>query len=172
MAPPNTTSTWNRRGLYSWSSFRRFPGSWRKCNTLPGASGIRTRERRSPASGSLRRRWWTGYAWWPSRSSPSSAPSRSSCQLPISLRLCPKTSHKADACPVRGALTFRLGLCHTSLSATTNTHPLKSVAHRTKPFFLASHLTCTCYMELLCLFPLKVFAVHTVCHVGGRGYMW
>lgn len=96
MAPPNTTSTRNRCGLCCWTRFRKFPGSWRKCSTSPDASGIRTRGRPSAASGSLRRRWWIGCAWWPSRSSPSSAPSPSWCRLPISSRPCPRTSHKAD----------------------------------------------------------------------------
>lgn len=95
MGPPSMTSTRNRRGLCCWNNFQKFPESWKKCNTLPGASGIRTKGRRSAASGSLRRLWWIGYAWWPSHSSPSSAPSPSSCQLPTSLRPCPKTSHKA-----------------------------------------------------------------------------
>ncbi|KAG7222941.1 hypothetical protein INR49_015968 [Caranx melampygus] len=94
---PHTTSTiQNRPGLCFLSTSQKFPTSWRKCSTLRGASESRMRERQSAASGSLRRRWWIGYAWWPFRSSPSSAPSLFSCQLPISLRLCPKTSHKAD----------------------------------------------------------------------------
>lgn len=96
MGPPSMTSTRNRHGLCCWNNFQKFPESWKKCSTLPGASGIRTKERRSAASGSLRRLWWIGYAWWPSRSSPSSAPSLSSCRLPTLLRPCPKTSHKAD----------------------------------------------------------------------------
>lgn len=99
-APPNMKFSQNTRGLCCWSRFRRFLGSWRRCSTSPGASGIRTRERRSAASGSLQRRWWIGYAWWPSRSSPSSAPSPSSCQPPTSSRLFPKTSHKADIFPL------------------------------------------------------------------------
>lgn len=32
-APPSMTSTRNRHGCCCWSSFRKFPRSWRKCST-------------------------------------------------------------------------------------------------------------------------------------------
>lgn len=96
-APPSLTSTRTKRGLCCWNRFQKFLTSWRKFSTSQGASGTKMRARKSAASGNLRPLSWIGYVWWRSRCSPSSAPSPYSCQLPISLRRYPRTSHKATS---------------------------------------------------------------------------
>uniref|UniRef100_A0A2K5U752 CHRNA7 (exons 5-10) and FAM7A (exons A-E) fusion n=1 Tax=Macaca fascicularis TaxID=9541 RepID=A0A2K5U752_MACFA len=75
-APPRTTSTSCTVGSPPRGT-RTWPRSWRRSATSPTAFAARTKARRSAASGSSPPAWWTACASWPSRSSPSSAPSAS-----------------------------------------------------------------------------------------------